>query len=501
MLSQLLLPYLRTGRSAEAVEAHKTAYALIRDNRHYLDLVGLHLQFCGLTGNQEHGLPIIERHLPWLDRPASTFAAMEFASAAALVLRRLSESGQPDVAVRRRTDSGDRRWTTTVTETYDEMVTLARSLASQFDKRNGNSYQSTRVEERLRADPVVPELPLTVLRGRPIAEHPGKATVDRLVATIAELTAAGDIAGAARARLEVAYTLRNAGQWGDAMETAEEAQRSLDLAGLTDEAMIARHLLVELYSRSWQQRRTAYTMLDELLAAPSLPAALPSRAELLEQAAGLAAGPRAVEHLMAAADLHRTAGAGEAETRCLRDALRRATEPPPNWAELVARLDGDDLVEVQELLCRLEGLAGRPEAAVERARRYPGDHPQMRLREAHLLLRAEPPRRGRGVRPAAGHRRGHAVAGGRGRGQEPARPGPGRGGGGVSRRARHPSRRARGPGRRMIHAGRRDVLACPVSASHRPALAPAGQDALGRLSFGGPWRAGPPPALPGIGSG
>jgi tetratricopeptide (TPR) repeat protein len=395
MLSQLLLPYLRTGRTGEAVEAHKSAYALIRDNRHYLELVGLHLQFCGLTGNQEHGLRIVERHLPWLERPASTYAEMEFASAAALVLHRLRESGQGDEPVRRRTEKGDRRSTTTVTETYEELAARARVLAAQFDQRNGNAHQSTRVEERLRAELIVPELPLSVLRGRPIADHPARAAVDELVARIAGLTAAGDLAAAARARLEVAFALRNAGQWGDAVETAEEAQRSLDLAGLTDEAMTARHLLVELHGRAWKQRPTAYAIMEELLAAPRLPDALPPRAELLEQAAGLVSGQPAVEHLLAAAELHREAGTGPAEARILGDVLRRTTEPPPNWSALVSRVDelaaagiltGNDLLIAQERLCRVEALVGRHEAAVERARRHPGAHPPLRLREAGLLL-------------------------------------------------------------------------------------------------------------------
>jgi hypothetical protein len=40
-------------------------------------------------------------------------------------------------------------------------------------------------------------------------------------------------------------------------------------------------------------------------------------------------------------------------------------------------------------VCLVEDLAGRPEAALARARRHPGDHPQLRLREARLLLRLD----------------------------------------------------------------------------------------------------------------
>ncbi|GLW31049.1 hypothetical protein [Actinoplanes regularis] len=395
MLSQLLLPYLRTGRTAEAVAAHRKAYALIRANRHYLELIGLHLQFCALTGNQEHGLPILERHLPWLDRPASTFAALEFASAGALLLRGLIDAGHGDVPVRRRTDNGDRRWTSTAAETYDELAARARSLAAEFDRRNGNTYQSGRIEQRLSAEPIVAKLPLTVLSGRPIA---AKAAVGDLVGEVAARTAAGDAAGAARLRLEVAYALRNAGQWDDATETAEEAQRSLALAGLTAESSVARFLLVELYGRSWQQRDTAYAMITDLLAEPDLPAGLPSRAGLLERAAALTHdGPRAFEHLLAAAALHRDAGDAAGEARALLGSLRRVQQVPQDWARLVARLDeliaagalrDGELVDAQHRLCWLETRAGRPEAALERARAW-GDQPRLRLIEAGLLQRLD----------------------------------------------------------------------------------------------------------------
>lgn len=389
MLSQLLLPYLRTGRVAEAVAAHRKAYQAIRQNRHYLELIALHLQFCGLTGNAEHGLAIVERHLPWLDRPASALAEMEFTSAAALVLRGLIENGQGAAAVRRRTDSGDRRWVSTVAETYEEMAARARELAAAFDARNGNSYQSGRVEERITAEPLVTALPLTVLGGRPIA---GGSVSGELVRKVAALTAAGDLAGAASARLEVAYALRNAGQWDDALETAEEAHRSLALAGLDEETLVARYLLAELYGRSWQQRSTAYTMMVEILAEPRLPSSLPSRPELLEKAAGLDLGQAATKHLREAAALYREAGDLVGEARALSDTVRRYRETPPDWAELRARLDElsdagvvPDLVRTQLHLAGLEARSGQVEAALARVRKWSA-YPKMRLREAGLLL-------------------------------------------------------------------------------------------------------------------
>jgi hypothetical protein len=391
MLSQLMLPYLHTGEAGKAVDAHKKAYALIRDNRHYLELVGLHVQFCALTGNEQYGLPIVERHLPWLERPASPLAAMEFASAAVLLLRRLPTG----TVIRRRTDDGSRRWIPTAAETATELETLARSLAAEFDARNGNTRQSDRVAQRLTATPILTDLPLTVLAGKPIAAHSAHTETAANIGRIAELTAAGDTAGAARVRLQVAYALRNAGQWNDAVEVAEEAQRSLDVAGLADQAIEARHLLVELYGRDWRQRRTALSLLEEILAAPSLPGTVPPRAELLEQAATLTYGPKAASHLRAAADLHRAAGDGAREADALIKAMTRTGQPPADWAELVARVDEriaagdvppDRILDAQARLCTAEAAAGRFEDALRRAQRHAGDHPVLRQREAALLL-------------------------------------------------------------------------------------------------------------------
>ncbi|GAB2597017.1 hypothetical protein Aab01nite_72480 [Paractinoplanes abujensis] len=386
ILSHLLLAYLHTGRTAEAVRAHKSAYQRIRDSRHYLELIALNVQFCGLTGNQEYGLTLVERHLPWLDRPASPYAAMEFASAAALVLRRLIDEGAGDTPVRRATGNGARRWQSTAAETHADLVTLARSLAADFDRRNGNSHQSGRVEARLAAAPLADHLPLTVLAGLPISAHPGKPAVDELVGKVADLTAAGDEAGAAQARLDAAYALRNAAQWGDALETAEEARRSLDRAGLTDAALEARWLLIELNRRTGQRPEARRAVIDELLAAPRLPASLPPRAVLLEETAYPSDGQRAADQLFEAAALHRAAGDAEAEARTLTKALGSGTTVPADLDELVSRVDALDAVHAQDDLCRLLKLAGRPEDALARALRHAETDSELVLTAAELLL-------------------------------------------------------------------------------------------------------------------
>ncbi|NUR25635.1 MAG: hypothetical protein HOV83_07255, partial [Catenulispora sp.] len=102
ILTALMVPYLRTGRLDQARDAHRRAYRAFQNNPADLGSVAEHVEFCGLTGNEMRGLELIERHLGWLDRPPTPKSEMEFASAAAFVLRRLVAAGRGDLAVRTR---------------------------------------------------------------------------------------------------------------------------------------------------------------------------------------------------------------------------------------------------------------------------------------------------------------------------------------------------------------------------------------------------------------
>ncbi|MDF5758272.1 tetratricopeptide repeat protein [Spongiactinospora sp. TRM90649] len=155
ILTRLLLPYLRTERFAEAVGAHRRAYRIVTGDANYVDDFGDHIEFCALTGNEARGLEILQRESPLLDRAASPRAAMRFASAAGLLMRRLEEIGHGDAVVRR--PDGD----LTVHELRPRMEATARDLAARFDARNGTAEQSRRVEETLTAAPMIDHLPLT----------------------------------------------------------------------------------------------------------------------------------------------------------------------------------------------------------------------------------------------------------------------------------------------------------------------------------------------------
>src|SRR5437762_382148 len=157
MLTELLLPYLRTGRLDQARDAHLRGYRGVRRNLADLGEVGQHVEFCALTGNEVRGLEIVERHLDWLERAPSPYAAMNFASSAALLLRRLAAAGRGDLAVRR--GSGE----VSVAALAAELTAVARDLANRFDARHGTGHQGALVEARLAALPLVDRLPLSAV--------------------------------------------------------------------------------------------------------------------------------------------------------------------------------------------------------------------------------------------------------------------------------------------------------------------------------------------------
>ncbi|WP_255435877.1 hypothetical protein [Salinispora sp. H7-4] len=323
ILSELMLPYVITGRLDKAVEAHRVAYRNLRDNRHHLDNLALQVQFCGRTGNEQRGLELIERYLPWLERPSTPYAAMEFASASALVLARLCSEGHGSRTVRRRFDDGRTPASPTVQALHDELAQFSLDVAARFDARNGNTFQTKRIKERLAAVPLVERLPLTVLAGKPAVAEKQRATdpIRPLLERVAAQTAAGDSAAAATTRLQVAFALRDAALWEDAAEAAEEAVRCLDREKLIDDASRGRYLLWQLYAKSWQHRDDAKSILDELLGLPAPPDQVPPAELLLEEAADVFRNAESAQFLLKAADLHRRHGDCVGEHRALRKAL------------------------------------------------------------------------------------------------------------------------------------------------------------------------------------
>lgn len=171
ILTTLLFPYLRTGRLDEARDAHRRAYRALDDNKAELGRVARHIEFCGATGNEARGLELIERHLPWLEQAPTPKTEMEFAAAAALVLRRLTEAGQGDLPVRRA--AGE----ISVAELGRQLAERAVALSLRFDERNANTHQSGRIAALIESKPLVEYLPLSVTAARAASSAPAAHAV------------------------------------------------------------------------------------------------------------------------------------------------------------------------------------------------------------------------------------------------------------------------------------------------------------------------------------
>ncbi len=151
MLTALLVPYLRTGRLTEARDAHRRAYQLFMPQRANLEDIAEHVAFCARTGNEARAVEIVQRHLSWLDRAPSPWAAMMFAAAAAHALDRAQALSSTELQV-----ASD----TSATDLAERLSAQAAEIAAQFDRRNGTDQVGGEVREMLTAAPLVDRLPL-----------------------------------------------------------------------------------------------------------------------------------------------------------------------------------------------------------------------------------------------------------------------------------------------------------------------------------------------------
>jgi tetratricopeptide (TPR) repeat protein len=335
LLAHLVLPYLFTGRHAEAVNAHRKSYRRMRTDRKYLGGIGVHLRFCALSGNTTRGLEIIERHLGSLDRASSPAAAMSFAAGSAVILTQLVDAGHGDLRIRRpggAIEAGDLR---------TELVAMARDIAARFDTRNANTYESQRLEAALAQTEPITRLPLSVAEGaapEPAAAQRGGSApktpsqrtrtdprrlaqqIAALADTIARSKQADDACAAAIARFALAQTLGDAGHIDDATETAEEALR--ELRDASENTAECQYFLFTMYRNNFRTRSEATNLITDLLAADPHPLTSVTAPELREQAGDLyRQGPQAVEQFRAAATAFRAAGAERDELRTLRKLL------------------------------------------------------------------------------------------------------------------------------------------------------------------------------------
>ncbi|MEU6158860.1 hypothetical protein [Streptomyces sp. NPDC047130] len=421
--SELLLPYLRTGQPHKALEAHRTAYRLLREKPYHLAELGLHLMFCVHTGNPERGFDLVERHLHWLDRPRTPLAEADFAAASVAVLRTLEERGEGDRPVRSRTawaqgqdqGRGQGHGPVTVASLAAGLRERVLRLADRFDARNGNGYQGERLRERMAAGPLGEPLPLDVFHtATHRATDPRARRIRKLVEDVAALTAAGDGPAAAVARLEATEELLEADRYTEAAEAAEEAAREVGRLGLAGHAPRAAWLLFRAHRADGDPARAAAALRGLLEGTDGGFPGLPPRPRLEEELAREETTP-AARHRWFLSASRRYAAEGDTDQR-LRTLVMaaHAADGPEALAALTAEVTtalaepGVDAARAAVARLRIAHVlyrTGRYEQAAAYAEAVPEAYadadPEDRVRHARALALLAKARYRLGERAAA----------------------------------------------------------------------------------------------------
>ncbi|MFD7640835.1 hypothetical protein ACFV4P_09280 [Kitasatospora sp. NPDC059795] len=184
-----LLPLLRAGRADDARSAHLTGYRWARGRSRAAEEIGLHVEFCALTGNEPRGLEILADNRDLFDQHGDPLARLHFLTGAQQLLARLNATGHGDVPV-----AGPPGTRHTAAELLAALTAEGDALAARFDARNGTTAVGDARRERLGRAPLFAEPLALGLRAATPAPAPAPARpADRAAAgtpeTVAELVA------------------------------------------------------------------------------------------------------------------------------------------------------------------------------------------------------------------------------------------------------------------------------------------------------------------------
>ncbi|MGW2400814.1 hypothetical protein ACWCYY_30055 [Kitasatospora sp. NPDC001664] len=295
-----LLPLLRLGRTDQARSAHLAGYRAARGKSNAASQIGLHLEFCALSGNAARGLEILaENRDLFAAAQGDPISHLSFLTGVELLLARLAGQGHGELAV-----SGPPGGPATVAGLLELVRAQAEELAARFDARNGTDRVGSWRRERLERQPLLAEPLALGLRAKQGAAVPAAPAVparpaepapedftelvlrarklrltahpeaDRLWQLVAERRADGGAPVPAElgpeARLLADLALQRASDAFDRDEddtaAAElaEAQQQFELAGYPDKAAAqrARAALVNFTDDDWT---ADWAVLDEAL--------------------------------------------------------------------------------------------------------------------------------------------------------------------------------------------------------------------------------------------
>ncbi|WP_329120140.1 tetratricopeptide repeat protein [Streptomyces sp. NBC_01465] len=176
-LAKSLLPLVRTGRADEARAHHLRGYRMARGNESLLPTVGLHIEFCALTGNEGRGLEILTDHASHLAANGNPAAQLSLFTGVLVLLGRLVALGQGDRPVV--AYEGQLR---TAAELHGLLQPEADRMARSFDERNGSTVVSGRLAARVGRVPLLDALPLglrpSAVPVAPVQPSPAPAPTD-----------------------------------------------------------------------------------------------------------------------------------------------------------------------------------------------------------------------------------------------------------------------------------------------------------------------------------
>ncbi|MBK6692883.1 MAG: hypothetical protein IPG50_11880 [Myxococcales bacterium] len=154
-LPLMLVPLLRLGRSDEAAALYKRNEPKLRRSRNLIRAFGRHLTYLTLIGNLKAACASFERHAEFLLTAYDADERFSFFTAARLTMKRL---GDERLRLKLPEASGivtGADGKVAAPEVYAWVDTVARSLATTFDERNGTGAYHRAI---VRADALLDEL-------------------------------------------------------------------------------------------------------------------------------------------------------------------------------------------------------------------------------------------------------------------------------------------------------------------------------------------------------
>ncbi|MFJ2776904.1 hypothetical protein [Kitasatospora sp. NPDC087315] len=147
-----LLPLLRQGRLDEARSSHLVGYRFARGKSGMARAVGLHVEFCALSGNEPRGLEILSENRDLFDVTGDPIGRLDFLTGVEVLIAGLARRGHGELTV-----SGPPGVSWTVDSLLAHLRTEADALAARFDARNGTDAVGARRRARLEREPLLAE--------------------------------------------------------------------------------------------------------------------------------------------------------------------------------------------------------------------------------------------------------------------------------------------------------------------------------------------------------